>query len=118
MSSLLRIVELLQLPERQETDQQRIVAAVQRWLSTHSRWLLIWDNVEDLELLQRLLPPTRQGATLITTRHQALGTLARGMDLAPMERAEGRLVGLRRATPREPEATAERMHRIPGRGPA
>ncbi len=47
MSSLLRIAELLALPERQEADQQRIVAAVQRWLSTHSQWLLIWDNVED-----------------------------------------------------------------------
>ena len=113
MSSLLRIVELLQLPERQETDQQRIVAAVQRWLSTHnSRWLLIWDNVEDLELLQRLLPPTRQGATLITTRHQALGTLARGMDLAPMEREEGMLFVLRRAKVLEPEATSERMHQL------
>src|SRR6266852_5191622 len=112
MSSLLRIAELLQLPERQETDQQRIVAAVQRWLSSHSRWLLTWDNVEDLELLQRLLPPTRQGATLITTRHQALGTLARGMDLAPMEREEGMLFVLRRAKVLEPEATSERMHRI------
>jgi tetratricopeptide (TPR) repeat protein len=112
MSSLLRIVELLQLPERQETDQQRIVAAVQRWLSTHSRWLLIWDNVEDLELLQRLLPPTRQGATLITTRHQALGTLAWGMDLAPMEREEGMLFVLRRAKVLEPEATSERMHQL------
>src|SRR6266478_4299556 len=112
MSSLLRIVELLQLPERQETDQQRIVAAVQRWLSTHSRWLLTWDNVEDLELLQRLLPSTRQGATLITTRHQALGTLARGMDLAPMERGEGMLFVLRRAKVLEPEATSERMHQL------
>ncbi len=112
MSSLLRIAELLQLPERQEADQQLVVAAVQRWLSTHSQWLLIWDNVEDLELLQRLLPPTRQGATLITTRHQALGTLARGMDLAPMEREEGVLFVLRRAKVLEPEATSERMHQL------
>ncbi len=112
MSSLLRIAELLQLPERQEADQQRIVAAVQRWFSTHSQWLMIWDNVEDLELLQRLLPPTRQGATLITTRHQALGTLARGMDLAPMEREEGMLFVLRRAKVLEPEATSQRMHQL------
>src|SRR6266566_4960840 len=112
MSSLLRIAELLQLPERQDADQQRIVAAVQRWLSTHSQWLLIWDNVEDLELLQRLLPPTRQGAALVTTRHQALGTLARGMDLAPMGREEGMLFVLRRAKVLEPEATSEQMHRF------
>jgi tetratricopeptide (TPR) repeat protein len=112
MSSLLRIAELLQLSERQEADQQRIVAAVQRWLSTHSQWLLIWDNVEDLELLQRLLPSIRQGAVLVTTRHQALGTLARGMDLAPMGREEGMLFVLRRAKVLEPEAASERMHKL------
>ncbi|HKF35978.1 MAG TPA: helix-turn-helix domain-containing protein, partial [Ktedonobacteraceae bacterium] len=111
-SSLLRIAELLQLPERQEADQQRVVAAVQRWLSTHNQWLLIWDNVEDLELLQRLLPPTRQGATLVTTRRQALGMLARGMDLAPMGREDGMLFVLRRARVLEPEATSERMHQL------
>ena len=112
MSSLLRIAELLQLPERQEADQQRIVAAVQRWLNTHSQWLMIWDNVEDLKLLQRLLPSTRQGAVLVTTRHQALGTLARGMDLAPMEREEGMLFVLRRAKVLEPEATSEQIHQL------
>jgi tetratricopeptide (TPR) repeat protein len=112
MSSLLRIAELLQLPEREEADQQRIMAAVQRWLSTHNQWLLIWDNVEDLELLQRLLPPTRQGAVLITTRRQALGTLARGIDLAPMGREEGMLFVLRRAKVLEPEATSEQMHQL------
>ena len=112
MASLLRIAELLQLPERQEADQQRIVAAVQRWLSTHSQWLLIWDNVEDLELLHHLLPPARQGAALVTTRHQALGTLARGMDLAPMGREEGMLFVLRRAKVLGPEATSAWMHQF------
>ena len=112
MSSLLRIAELLQLPERQEADQQRIVAAVQRWLNTHSQWLMIWDNVEDLKLLQHLLPSTRQGAVLITTRHQALGTLARGMDLAPMGREEGMLFVLRRAKVLDPEATSEQIHKL------
>ena len=112
MSSMLRIAELLQLPERQEADQQRIVAAVQRWLNTHSQWLLIWDNVEDLELLHHLLPPARQGAALVTTRHQALGTLARGMDLAPMGREEGMLFVLRRAKVLGPEATSAWMHQF------
>lgn len=76
--SLQRIAELLQLPERAATDQPRIIEAVQRWLVTHDQWLLIWDNLEDLELPHRLLPPTRQSTLLFTTRRQALGTLARG----------------------------------------
>lgn len=112
ISSLWRIAELLQLPEGQETDQQRVVIAVQHWLSSHSGWLLIWDNLEDLELLPRLLPTARQGAVLLTTRSQALGTLAWGMNLAPMEQREGMMFVLRRAKMQEPEATDEHMQQL------
>jgi len=118
VSSMLRIAELLQLPERQETDQQRIVAAVQSWLSTHSRWLLIWDNLEDLELLHYFLSPARQGAVLITTRCQVLGTLALGLELSPMRPGEGMLFLLRRAKVLEPEATSEQVQQLAQRLPA
>src|ERR1019366_10278649 len=88
-ASLLRVGHVLHLPEREEKDQQRVIAAVQRWLSAHGQWLLIWDNVEDLTLLDRFLPSARLGAILLTTRLQALGALARGLDLLPMEQEEG-----------------------------
>ena len=68
LASLLRIAELLDLRERAEAEQQRIVAAVLRWLSTHAGWLLIWDNIEDFEMLARYLPASRKGAMLLTTR--------------------------------------------------
>jgi tetratricopeptide (TPR) repeat protein/DNA-binding XRE family transcriptional regulator len=97
MASFLRIADILQLPERQEAAQQRMVAAVQQWLMQHRDWLLIWDNVEDLQLLQRFLPSVRQGATLLTTRAPALGTLAQGIELMPMTAEEGLLLLLRRA---------------------
>jgi len=109
ISSLLHSAELLQLPERQQTDQQRLVQAVQRWLSSHSGWLLIWDNLEKLELLHCFLPAVRQGAILITTRNPALGTLAVGMDLLPMGREEGMLFVLRRAKVLSPTATWEQV---------
>jgi tetratricopeptide (TPR) repeat protein len=112
VSSLLRIAELLQLSERQEANQQRVVVAVQRWLSGHSGWLLIWDNVEDLSLLDRFLPSARSGAILITTRCQTLGTLARGLDLLPMEHEEGILFLLRRAKVLEPDATREQVRQL------
>lgn len=97
LSSLLRIAEVLQLPGRKENDQQLVVAEVQRWLTTHKQWLLIWDNLEEMELLQQVLPPIRPGAILVTTRCQALGTLAEGIDLEPMAHEEGILFLLRRA---------------------
>ena len=117
VSSMLRIAELLQLPEQQETDQQRTVAAVQSWLSTHSQWLLIWDNLEDLKLLHRFLSPVRQGAILITTRCQVLGTLTLGLELSPMRREEGMLFLLRRAKVLEPEATSEQIQQLAQRLP-
>lgn len=109
ISSLLHIAEVLQLPERDDKDQQRIVVAVQRWLTMHSRWLLIWDNAEDLTLFDRFLPPVRQGAILLTTRAQALGILARGVSLSPMESEDAMLFLLRRAKVLDPTATQEQL---------
>ena len=107
LSCLRRIAELLDLPEQAQTDQNRIVTAVEHWLITHSNWFLIWDNLQDLELLHRFLPSAQHGAFLITTRNQALGTLARGIDLLPMEQEEGIVFLLRRAKLLEPDARSE-----------
>lgn len=97
LASLQQVAELLQLPARQEAEQMRLVAEVRRWLSTHKGWLVIADNVEDVEGLQSLLPPARQGAILLTTRLQALGTMAQRLEVPPMSAEEGRLLVARRA---------------------
>jgi transcriptional regulator with XRE-family HTH domain len=68
LSSFFHVAEILQLPERDSKDEQRVVTAVQRWLNTHSQWLLIWDNMEDLTLFDRFLPAAQTGAILLTTR--------------------------------------------------
>jgi transcriptional regulator with XRE-family HTH domain len=112
IASLLRIAETLQLPERTDQDQHRVVAEVQRWLTSHGQWLVIWDNVEDLALLDRFLPAVRQGAVLITTRCRTLGTRARGLDLFSMEQEESILFLLRRAKMLSPEATSEQVRQF------
>ncbi|MBO0791280.1 MAG: helix-turn-helix domain-containing protein, partial [Ktedonobacteraceae bacterium] len=117
-SSLLRMADLLQLPERTEMKQQRVVEAIQRWLTTHDQWLLIWDNLEDLELPQRLLPPGLRGTYLFTTRRQALGTLAQGITLPPMDLEEGMLLLLRRAKVLEQQAASEQVTQLRERMPA
>ncbi len=58
---------------------------------------------ENLDLLQHWLPAQGQGFVLITTRRQALGTLAWSIDVAPMEQEEGILFVPRRAKVLEPE---------------
>lgn len=113
-----RIAELLQLPEHSLTDQQRVVEAVQRWLSSHDQWLLIWDNVEDLTLLHRFLSLTRQGAFLLTTRRQALGTFAWGLDVSPMEPEESAVLLLRRAKLLEAKTATEAVPQLSKRDPS
>ena len=118
ISSFLAIAELLQLPGRNDMDQQRVVASVQRWLATHPQWLLIWDNVEDLALLQQFLPSARHGASLLTTRAQAVGTLAVGLELGPLLSEESLLLLLRRARLLPPQGSHEQMRKLAARLPA
>lgn len=118
ISSLGHIARVLHLPERDDTDQHVIVRAVQQWLSTHQQWLVIWDNVEDLSLLEGFLPSVRSGASLITTRCQAFGAIARGVPLPPFTGDEGILFLLRRAKVLMPEAAGEQIQRLAEAHPA
>jgi tetratricopeptide (TPR) repeat protein len=91
------IARLLHLPEQQQQDQPRIVEAVKQWLRGHRQWLLILDNADDLGMVRDFLPETHTGHILLTTRAQAMGRLARRIELDRMEQAEGTLFLLRRA---------------------
>ena len=109
LSSLVRVAEVLQFPEQSQVDLHRLVASIQHWLCSHHQWLLIWDGLEDLELLQRFLPSLKEGTLLITTRNQALGSLAQGVHLTPMTPEEGILFVLKRAKVLEAAATREHL---------
>jgi tetratricopeptide (TPR) repeat protein/DNA-binding XRE family transcriptional regulator len=87
-SSFTLIAEQLQLLEGEKQDQQQLVKAVQRWLSNHKDWLLIFDNVEDLAVLKAFLPVARQGAVLVTTRLHALAGLAHTLELSSFSYAD------------------------------
>lgn len=91
------IADLLNLPEQNEKDQNRMLAAVTSWLTNHRGWLLIMDNVEDLGLVKRFLPAARHGSLLLTTRMQTLGTLAHTIEMKPMTPEESITFLLRRA---------------------
>jgi hypothetical protein len=76
LSGFAALAGVLNLPERNEADQEKIVAAVRRWLDTTDQpWLLILDNADELELLQEFLPSGR-GHCLLTTRAQGVRALA------------------------------------------
>jgi tetratricopeptide (TPR) repeat protein/transcriptional regulator with XRE-family HTH domain len=106
IADFVALASLLDLPERDERDQQHVVKAVKGWLKEHRDWLLILDNIEDLALIQEFVPPIHQGHILLTMRVQATGTLAQSLTLRKMEAQEGALFLLRRAKYLPPEAQA------------
>jgi tetratricopeptide (TPR) repeat protein/transcriptional regulator with XRE-family HTH domain len=103
VNDFMALAGLLDLPEQKEQEQDTVIAAVKRWLATHKNWLLILDNVDDLEMVMNFLPIRSQGSILLTTQSQALGSLAQNVEVKKMEPNEGMLFLLRRAKILTPE---------------
>ena len=97
ITSFVELAALLNLPERQEKDQLKIVAAVKHWLTTHDEWLLIFDNADDLALVEDVLPSGGKGHLILTTRAHATGTRANSIEVEKMDSQKGMLLLLRRA---------------------
>jgi len=75
LSGFAALAGVLDLPERNEADQAKAVAAVQRWLNTiEQTWLLILDNADELKELHGFLPSGR-GHCLLTTRSKGVRIL-------------------------------------------
>jgi tetratricopeptide (TPR) repeat protein len=109
VSDFVTIAGLLELPEKDEQDQLIAVQAVKKWLRTHSKWLLIFDNADELVMLREFLPPMPGGHLLLTTRAQAMGRLAQRVEVEKLEVEVGALFLLRRAALLAPDATLEQV---------
>ncbi len=73
-----------------ETDQQKMVVAVKRWLEESTQpWLLIIDNADDLSLIKEHIPQRGPGSVLLTTRAHAVGALALSVEVEALGWVEG-----------------------------
>ena len=59
---------MLGLPEKDESDSNKVAEAVRRWLGREPSYLLILDNADDPALVEPFLPPTPTGHVLLTSR--------------------------------------------------
>jgi len=91
-----KLAQDLQLPEKDAREQERVVAAVQRWLREHPNWLLVLDNVEDLSMVGKFIPSGCPGALLLTTRLQPTKPIAQDFVLKTMTDDESAWFLLRR----------------------
>ena len=97
VSGFLELAVLFDLPEQQEQDQNKVIAAVKQWFISHRQWLLIFDNADDLTLAEEFLPTSNTGYIILTTRYQARRTFATSLNFETMSIQEGALLLLRRA---------------------
>ncbi len=96
-SDFAALAALLGLDQRNEQNLNRTIAAIKQWLIDITRWLLILDNADDLQLINDVLPSPLRGHVLLTTRSNVTGTLAHAIEIDPMEASEGAYFLLRRA---------------------
>jgi len=96
-SSYAALAALLNLPEQNTQEHTIMVQAVKRWLQTHSEWLLILDNADELALVLEFLPLAPAGHILLTTRAQATSHLANRIEVETFSPEQGALFLLRRA---------------------
>src|SRR5450755_1400697 len=97
ISSYSALAILLNLPEQQADKQEITIAAVKVWLQKNSKWLLILDNADDLELLPPFLPPVPGGHVLLTTRAWDMQRFATRLEVETLPDEQGALLLLRRA---------------------
>jgi tetratricopeptide (TPR) repeat protein/transcriptional regulator with XRE-family HTH domain len=99
MTSFTQLADVLPaFSAKNETNQQKLVAAIKQWMEQcQERWLLIFDNADDLSLVQEYVPSSGNGSILLTTRANAVGSLARSIDVDKMGFVEGTHLLLRRA---------------------
>jgi len=98
LTDFAKIAKRLDLPERNEKDQEQIVEAVKHWLEMHTQWLLVFDNADELALVQNFKPSVLHGCILLTTRTQILGNLVqKRVETSSMKHDEGSLFLLHRA---------------------
>ena len=82
-----------------ESSSSELATKVVRWLAGQQRWLLVLDNLDDIEVVQNFLPDTINGGhTLITTRNPfALNIPAQGLEISVLDDNEATKLLLLRA---------------------
>ena len=85
-------------PDKDEKNLRQLIAAVKRWFEQcQESWLLIFDNADELALVQPHVPVQGQGSILLTTRATAVAWLANPVEVEQMGLVEGTTFLLHRA---------------------
>lgn len=81
----------------QEEREQDLFAAIKQWLQEQQRWLLVLDHIDDMALVNLIMPERCTGHLLLTTQQLAVGTMATAVSIGQMETDQSVQFLLRRA---------------------
>ncbi|HEY1353292.1 MAG TPA: hypothetical protein VGF67_27095 [Ktedonobacteraceae bacterium] len=96
-ASYSELAALLGVPEKEAQKQEVAVQAVKQWLRRTNGWLLILDNMDDLNQVQAFVPTGVAGHLILTTRVHITGKVARHLEVAASTLFLLRRAGLLRA---------------------
>ena len=91
------LAEQLALSEKDRADEVHLFTAVRRWLQSQTSWLLVLDQIDNLTLIDLIVPARGSGHILLTTRTQAMGEIASSLSIAHLDTDAGILFLLQRA---------------------
>ena len=89
--------EKLALSRKDREDEEQLFAALKRWLQNHAAWLLVLDHIDDIALIDELVPSQSNGHVLLTTHTQAVGEIPSVIPIVQMDTEASTLFLLQRA---------------------
>ncbi len=96
LQEIRHISQILDLPQRHESDTFLLVHAVKQWFQQNTNWLIIFDNVENMKELSNLLPQNCNGHILLTTLLPPTNFITQSVEIPSMNPEEGTAFLLRR----------------------
>jgi len=114
-SDFASIAHLLDLPEKDQPNQNIAAKAARQWLQTATGWLLIFDNVSVMNMVHEFLPSGARGHILMLSPTPAPRTFALNVGIQKMDPPDQVLLLLRRAgiiPPDAPLAAASAANRL------
>lgn len=92
------LVDQLALPHEEQNDEQQNFTVIRNWLQRQTSWLLVLDAIDDMQLVNLIVPLNSSGHVLLTTRAQTIEIQAHTLPIAHMETEDSVLFLLRRAS--------------------
>lgn len=64
------LATIINIPQKDDADPQIVIDEVKQWLRAQNSWLLIFEAIKDVALLEEFLPSNSQGDVLVITREK------------------------------------------------